>query len=167
MSFLYVLDIVGYGTLPCMWCAVPVRRSRRPPGLYAVFDEWCTSVGSFLIVRSWESWGTQGRGVLGSIASSVSVPKCNEQIGRDGDMTWSVRSRDACPYVGAIVGNTRSCSLVHGFGPRSPRRRERRRDRRLTSGHPPCVPITAFMQFWDLYWVALTVDLAADDSVYC
>ena len=42
------------------------------------------------------------------------------------------RSRDLCAYVGAIVGNTRSCSLVHVSGPRSPRRRERCRNRRFT-----------------------------------
>jgi hypothetical protein len=43
-------------------------------------------------------------GSMWSCALFVSVT----QIGRDGDMTWSVRSRDACPYVGAIVGNTTS-----------------------------------------------------------
>jgi hypothetical protein len=25
---------------------------------------------------------------------------------------------------------------------------------------PPCLPITVLIQFWDLYWVALTVELA-------
>jgi hypothetical protein len=29
---------------------------------------------------------------------------------------------------------------------------------------PPCLLITALMQFWDLYWVAPTVDIAAASS---
>jgi len=39
-------------------------------------------------------------------ARTLIVVSVTKQIGRDGDMTWSVRSRDACPYVSAIVGNT-------------------------------------------------------------